>query len=218
MSHFITLVFTKENGRTVDELLAPYDENIEYAPYVRYTKEQAIAEVRQEIEEYKNGLYAKYLENPEEYERKCHNEAHLDYLKNQFPQKLNWTDEECYKEMTKFYGEDMIKPNGDILSTYNPNAKYDWYVQGGRWDRYLPTLHGETVNEAAVNEIDWEKIEAPFAFITPIGEWYEQGEMLYFAIVAHEKEKSDWETEFKEFVKSLKDKDNIYVTVVDCHI
>lgn len=26
MSHFITLVFTKENGRTVEELLAPYDE------------------------------------------------------------------------------------------------------------------------------------------------------------------------------------------------
>ncbi len=33
MSHFITLVFTKENGRTVEELLAPYDENIVYAPY-----------------------------------------------------------------------------------------------------------------------------------------------------------------------------------------
>lgn len=43
MSHFITLVFTKENGRTVEELLAPYDENIVYAPYVLYTREQAIA-------------------------------------------------------------------------------------------------------------------------------------------------------------------------------
>ena len=41
MSHFITLVFTKENGRTVEELLAPYDENIVYAPYVLYTREQA---------------------------------------------------------------------------------------------------------------------------------------------------------------------------------
>lgn len=43
MSHFITLVFTKENGSTVEELLAPYDENIVHAPYVKYTREQAIA-------------------------------------------------------------------------------------------------------------------------------------------------------------------------------
>ena len=55
MSHFITLVFTKENGRTVEELLAPYDENIVYAPYVLYTREQAIAKIRKEIEDYKNG-------------------------------------------------------------------------------------------------------------------------------------------------------------------
>ena len=61
MSHFITLVFTKENGKSVDELLAPFVENIEYAPYVVYTKEQAIAEIRKEIEDYKNGLYARYL-------------------------------------------------------------------------------------------------------------------------------------------------------------
>lgn len=54
MSHFITLVFTKENGRTVEELLAPYDENIVYAPYVLYTREQAIAKIRKEIEDYKH--------------------------------------------------------------------------------------------------------------------------------------------------------------------
>lgn len=39
MSHFITLVFTKENGKSVEELLAPFDENIEYAPYVKYTRD-----------------------------------------------------------------------------------------------------------------------------------------------------------------------------------
>lgn len=39
MSHFLTLVFTKKNGKTVEELLAPFDRNIEYAPYVKYTQE-----------------------------------------------------------------------------------------------------------------------------------------------------------------------------------
>ena len=63
MSHFVTLVFTKENGRTVEELLAPYDENIVYAPYVQYTREQAIAKIRKEIEDYKNGTLTYYGED-----------------------------------------------------------------------------------------------------------------------------------------------------------
>ena len=88
MSHFITLVFTKENGRTVEELLAPYDENIVYAPYVQYTREQAIAKIRKEIEDYKNGPYAKYLSSPKDYEENCNNEEHINYLKNKFPKKI----------------------------------------------------------------------------------------------------------------------------------
>lgn len=55
-----------------------------------------------------------------------------------------------------------------------------------------------------------------FAFITPIGEWCEKGEMGWWAVVYNEKEKSDWETEFKEFIDGL-DKDTM-VTIVDCHI
>lgn len=55
MSHFLTLVFTKKNGKTVEELLAPFDRNIEYAPYVLYTKEQAIAKIRKDIEACANG-------------------------------------------------------------------------------------------------------------------------------------------------------------------
>ena len=50
MSHFLTLVFTEE-GTSVEKLLAPYDENLECAPYIKYTKEDAIAKVRRSIVE-----------------------------------------------------------------------------------------------------------------------------------------------------------------------
>lgn len=215
MSHFITLVFNKENGKTVEQLLAPFDENNVYDAYVQYTKEQAIKEVRKEIDEYKNGLYAKYLENPKEYEENCHNKGHIEYLKNEFPKRLDWTDEECYEYMKKYYSEDMIKKNGDLLSTYNPKSKWDWYSIGGRWDKYLRTLDGKQVNRAYVSEVDWEDT-IPFAFITPNGKWHETGKMGWWAMVSDEKENSDWETEFKEFVDKL-DGDTM-VTVIDCHI
>lgn len=215
MSHFITLVFTKENGRTVEELLAPYDENIVYAPYVLYTREQAIAKIRKEIEDYKNGPYTEYVSSPKKYEESHPNAEHINYLKNKFPKKLEWTDDECYEDMKGRFDEDMIKLNGDLLSTYNPNSKWDWYTIGGRWNNYLKTLSGETTNEDYASEIDWKDI-IPFAFVTPIGEWHERGEMGWWACVSNGKNIEDWKSEFKEFLDNL-DEDTI-VTVVDCHI
>lgn len=215
MSHFITLVFTKENGRTVEELLAPYDENIVYAPYVLYTREQAIAKIRKEIEDYKNGPYTEYVSSPKKYEESHPNAEHINYLKNKFPKKLEWTDDECYEDMKGRFDEDMIKLNGDLLSTYNPNSKWDWYTIGGRWNNYLKTLSVETTNEDYASEIDWKDI-IPFAFVTPIGEWHERGEMGWWACVSNGKNIEDWKSEFKEFLDNL-DEDTI-VTVVDCHI
>lgn len=202
MSHFITLVFTKENGRTVEELLAPYDENIVYAPYVLYTREQAIAKIRKEIEDYKNGPYAEYISSPKKYEESHPNAEHINYLKNKFPKKLEWTDDECYEDMKWRFDEDMIKLNGDLLSTYNPNSKWDWYTIGGRWNNYLKTLSGETTNEDYASEIDWKDI-IPFAFVTPIGEWHERGEMGWWACVSNGKNIEDWKSEFKEFLDNL---------------
>ena len=47
MSHFSVAVFHEE-GQSIDELLAPYNEEIEYAPYLRFTKLEAIAHARED--------------------------------------------------------------------------------------------------------------------------------------------------------------------------
>ena len=216
MSHFAVYVFTKEDEKNVDELLAPYDEQIAYAPYVLYTKEQAIAKVREDIEEYKNGLYAEYLADPAAYKEKCGNANHIDYLENEFPKKLNWTDDECYEYQKEWFEDDMIDEDGNLLSTYNPNSKWDWYSIGGRWDGNLITKSGENVNTAHVNKIDWDKSGIPFAYITPNGVWHEKGEMGWWAVVTNEKEKDVWIEEFNNILDTLKD--DCMVTVVDCHI
>lgn len=216
MSHFTVFVFTKKDGKDVEELLAGYDENIVYAPYIKYTKQQAIAEVKKEIEDYKNTKYAEYLMNPEAYEAAHDNEAHIKYLKEEFPKKLNWTDEQCYQDKAQWYEEDMIDENGNIYSTYNPNSKWDWYTIGGRWTGGLVTKEGRETNSDYVSEIDWDKTNIPFAFITPNGIWHEKGEMGWWAIVTNEKEQDNWEEEFKKAIKKLDN--NVLVTLVDCHI
>lgn len=216
MSHFTVYVFTKEDGKDVEELLAGYDESIVYAPYIKYTKQQAIAEVRKEIEDYKNTRYAEYLMNPEAYEAAHDNEAHIKYLKEEFPKKLNWTDEQCYQDKAQWYEEDMIDENGNIYSTYNPNSKWDWYIIGGRWTGGLVTKEGRETNSDYISEIDWNKTDIPFAFITPNGIWHERGEMGWWAIVTNEKEQDGWEAEFKKAIEKLDN--DVLVTLVDCHI
>lgn len=211
MSHFCVYVFHDKNT-TVSELLAPYNENIELAPYVLYTKEQAIVKVRSDIEKYRDSTYKEYLADPVKYKEKFgHNKNHIDYLENEFPKKLNWTDEECYEEIARWKREDgIVAEDGSILSIYNPKSKWDWYVIGGRWSNAIPG------NEVKMSEIPIEKIETPYAFITPDGEWVEQGEMGWFGIGSNEMDDDEWDAKFREYLKTL-DKD-IILTQVDCHI
>lgn len=211
MSHFCVYVFHDENT-TVDKLLAPYDENIEFAPYVLYTKEQAIAKVRSEIEDFRNGIYKEYLEDPVKYKENWgNNKNHIDYLENEFPKKLNWTDEECYEDIAKWKREDgMVAEDGSILSTYNPKAKWDWYQVGGRWRGDIPG------DEVKMSEVNIDKIDPPYAFVTTNGEWVERGEMGWFGISSNEMNEDEWDSKFREYLKTL-DKD-IILTLVDCHI
>lgn len=226
MSHFCVYVFSKDTD--VESLLAPYDENIEVVPYVKYTREQAIAEVRKEIEDYKNSLYAEFLADPKAYKEKAKKTAfneeryksHINYLENEFPKMLEWTDEECYEYKAKWYKDnDMIDDNGNLLSTYNPKSKWDWYSQGGRWGNGLILKNGELTDEDYISEIDWEKSGRPFAFITPDGEWHERGEMGWWACVSNEKDSNDWESEYNNAIqKMLNEDEEIMVTLIDCHI
>ena len=54
-----------------------------------------------------------------------------------------------------------------------------------------------------------------FAFIKD-GEWYERGEMGWFAAVANEKPRDEWSEQFARMIDELPE--DVRVTIVDCHI
>lgn len=137
MSHFAVAVFTETGGKTIEELLAPYDENKEVDRYVKYTKEQLIEKGRKEIEDYCNGTYAEFLKNPESYKAGSTNQNHINYLENEFPKRLQWSDEQVYQEEIRFYEKENIGPDGEVYSEYNPLSKWDWWTKGGRWQGLL---------------------------------------------------------------------------------
>ncbi len=50
VSHFVVAVFHEED-QSVDELLAPYDEEVKYAPYLKFSKQEAVDYVRKNYRE-----------------------------------------------------------------------------------------------------------------------------------------------------------------------
>ncbi len=174
MSHSTVLVV----GDDPEKQLAPFDENLELPRYVRATKAQVIAKGRQEIEDYKNGRYAEYLADPEKYASETTNEGHLKYIREEFPKKLEWTDEQVYQDAIEYEEPENIGPDGEIYSTANDKARWDWYVLGGRWTGFFipkqskvgrlgepgafgnDRVHAGGVDQIRKGDIDWEAMEA----------------------------------------------------------
>jgi len=113
------------------------------------------------------------------------------------------------------------KVNGRYGYMSNPNAKYDWYSEGGRWSGYLTNKEGKTTDCDLLTEIDWDKTDTPFCFVDANGEWIERGQMGWFAMVANEKKKDVWNEEFKAYVQFLLNDEQaseIEVYAIDYHI
>ena len=141
MSHFSVAVFSRNGGNDVDEMLAPFDENMRVDRYVSHTKEELVEIGKKNIQDYRDSVYAEYLRDPAKYLReRCENDPenrHYRYLRDEFPQRLSWTDEEIYQCEIGGYEPDEIGDDGEIYSTYNPQSKWDWYEVGGRFSHLL---------------------------------------------------------------------------------
>jgi hypothetical protein len=218
-------------GAEPEKQLAPFDENLETPRYVKYTKEQLIEKAKKDMEDYKNGLYAEFLANPEKYKSECRNNlGHINYIENEFPKKLNRTDEEIYQDEIKGYDDDEIGTNGEIFSTYNPKSKWDWYVLGGRWSGLIKLKEGASgksgrgslimQNESGIDQAkkgDIINIDELITFaILKDGEWYEKGKMGWWGITIDAKEEDVWASEFKKLVEGLPD--DTLISIFDCHI
>jgi len=169
MSHYAVLVI----GEDVEGQLAKFDESLEMDKYVKKTKEEIIKETRKEIEDYRDGTYAEFLKDKVKYKSECNKPEHINYLENEFPLRLTWSDEEVYKHGIRWYEPEDIGPNGEVYSTRNPLSKWDWWTIGGRYRdrfvmkkgeslaRYVGSLYAESEegsgDSAKKGDIDWSK-------------------------------------------------------------
>lgn len=172
MSHFSVAVIT-EKPDEVDIVLEPFNENLEIPPYVELTKKETVEKSKEEIlDKIKN--IQKIIQRGQGTD--WHEKTLLNY------QNLEaWTDEDYYKDYIKcnyfdnletLKKEGIIDEKGNIWSTYNPNSKWDWYVEGGRFSEMLKIKNKkEFVNQALVKEVDFGYVDKDLVLET--GEYWD---------------------------------------------
>jgi len=214
MSHFIGLCF----GIDWEHNLDYYDESRQVEPYIAYTKEDAIDSVKQN--------HAKAYENAlEALNRSDISEQNREYYNKVVDKGLFISYEDAWKE-AKDWGYELDE-NENLMSTYNPNSRWDWYCIGGRWSGFLCTKEKDNegnpirVNQTQFKDIDWDyMIEnniIPFNYVTEDGEWCEKGEMGWWGMTTNETPSESWKETFKRYINSIKDTDCL-VTAIDFHI
>lgn len=149
MSHFAVLVMSENHGNDLEDLLAPFDENLGVDPYVAFTREQAVKYIRDDAKRGVDVWSKRLAENPDYEDAKKYFEENRKRLED-------WTDEQCYQYLREEYEDDgMIDAEGNLLSTYNPKSKWDWYSVGGRWSGSLKIWGGARDDEGYANQIDF---------------------------------------------------------------
>jgi hypothetical protein len=204
MSHFIGLVFVNTEKDTLVDLLAPYDEQTDDEQYVEFT------DCTEEIQE-------KFDSLPEKDERLDKDGKPYQYL----------CDKEHYPTFESL-AEDWFgyRKNADGIYGYtcNPDAKWDWFAIGNRWNGYLYGKDGKEYNQLPLDDVDWEKMfkkveetytnykgeeetyissHVPFCLVDRDGYWHEKGEMGWFGMSYGDKDQDVWDDEVKTYVKHL---------------
>jgi hypothetical protein len=225
MSHFGVLVLTDpDSDSDVETLLAPYDENITVAPYqedcycLKSGRIRRAHEAAAKLFGTMGSLHVKYrkLGLKSEYDNPSPTKEELEYAEKRWYQiagpYLAYYEEKLksFKPIPDPSCEDC-KGTGKIMSTYNPNSKWDCYEVGGRWKGSLASGS----DSGCVSQLVESDANQIYAVVTPDGVWHGRGDMGWFGMSSGDMDESDWRNEVWGLIQANKD---CYYTLVDCHI
>jgi hypothetical protein len=142
MSHFSILVIGGNSPEFIEKQLYPYWE-------LDLSREEKIADPRSvfSIEVPKDKIKETADEWMEKYKTKKTESDITEYI--------TLYREGNYSELVQKWNGLSENSNGDLGYYHNPNAKWDWYTVGGRWNEFLRTKDGRAVNSAPIGDLDF---------------------------------------------------------------
>jgi hypothetical protein len=206
MTHFTVGIIVPQGVNDIQSYVVgqmdPYYEHSEAEPYVCYSVEQAKADLDRDIARFERIVER---QDPDYDLEKCRQ------LLEQF---RVTTPDDKYREYVAHH--EHFNPEGEPISTYNPDSKWDWYVIGGRWDGWIndKETNSETVADNIASTADaLRRNKIPHAIITPDGQWHEHGQMGWWGTLITEND--GWESEAKALLARYPD---CNVLILDAHI
>lgn len=153
MSHFVVLV-TRTDEEPLEEQLEPFYEQGEEGDYFM-EKEYYLERDEKEVEDW-------IRQEIDTYESRINNRDTSEDNKDWFKQELRKLKrinkmqslDEKMKALQKYEGGGLDEEGLYWLN--NPNAKWDWWVEGGRWNKWLVKKDGTRCNRCLVGEIDFD--------------------------------------------------------------
>jgi hypothetical protein len=230
MSHFSLAVIISKEVEIKDLLdavglaLVPFDENLRPGATIEELKIDITNKIISKFEERKF-TYEHFLKNEDQYEPML-----AKYYKEQYLTDAEKSPTELYLEYVESIGSQDIDDEGNVISNYNPNTKWDWFDLGGRWKGMLKVdgaamlletkdtyyVPGQTYDEdiSRIKDVMFEKIEGfdekgygiTYAILDKGGNWYEQ----VFTT------NTEYVTFCEEFFKKQDQED--WIVIIDCHI
>ncbi len=193
----------------VEAALAPYNETLSVAPYIDLTRLQAEADER----------FRRWWS--ESNEKACSaGEA-----------------EKTYEQAAVAWWGGEVDPNGNIISTVNPDGMWDWWVIGGRFAgewvlkpgaaRALESeasafgyteeiMDARRADAARKGQIEPESVAPSYAYLDLDGKWHAPGRVLWFGQSKDELDGREWAAEFTRWFKSLPE--DVWVVRIDAHV
>ena len=237
MSHFSVAVIHRCDT-TIEEMLAPYDENIGVAPYVRFTRQEAI--------DYARKNYDGYADRPDS---ECYDAVAEDYIAESMVDeegnlysrynpnsKFDWycvggrfsgllktkDGEECDDE---FIRELDFSPDKDAhkraLRFWDVVVDHAPLAFGEQQEDFRTIYSEDYFREYYKTRENYANIMSSFstyAVITPNGVWHGKGEMGWWGFSSENPEEfRKWhETYMERFINHTDP--YMKITIVDCHI
>lgn len=153
--------------RFVCQQMERYDSHLEVEPYVCYSRERAADDLPRHRESIRQVI------------EQAGPHTDVDELRVRLTQLERMTGEDYYAGFIARWHS--FNEQGEPISTFNPDAIWDWYVIGGRWNGWINglVLDGDAfTDKLANNTAPIEQVIAsrriPFVIVTPDGEWHEQ--------------------------------------------
>ena len=162
-------------------------------------------------------LLAPYNEQDESYFEFCPCGYDPDDLRREYESVRDKYHYASFYDFMKRYHGCVRNQRGEWGWRCNPNAKWDWYQEGGRWSGFFHTGDGADVSEELVSRIDFTSQDSlPWAFVTADGEWFEKGQVGWFGMSDDTPASRDAFSE--TFRRYVREHPGLMVTAVDCHI